>query len=197
MKVRCIDNWFYEHLLKRNEAYEVIRETSDSYIIVIEGLGYLCVDKERFEIIEEDKMKEVRIVRKLEDLDWLENGMGLRINACDVSDSEDYKDINVTIHMESWRVAEIKGPIEIKIEQLNSMGFKFEYKPLRSLVEVYKEMGKNSLCGYKKGVYGVALKDNGIYEICNSDYLLGQFIFEKEQAQKYADELNEIIGVGK
>lgn len=62
MKVRCVDNWMYEHLLKRNEIYDVIKETSDDYIIMIDRVGYVAVSKYKF-IVEEDKM-ETPILKK-------------------------------------------------------------------------------------------------------------------------------------
>lgn len=77
-----------------------------------------------------------RIVRKIEDLNGLENGMGLRILVCDASDTEDYKDISVSVYRDKWSVADIKGPIKNKLKDLKAMGFDFELE-LNSCVRLF------------------------------------------------------------
>ena len=192
MKVRCIDNWFYEHLLKRNETYEVIRETSDSYIIVIEGLGYLCVDKERFEIIEEDKMKEVRIVRKLEDLDGLENGIGLFI-AFDKKE----KTLSVVHGLKIlYKIdARIKSSLVHILEVCKSMGFEFEYKPLRTKDEVLADI-KRLACERSQDCRTMILQDvNTNKYFATDDYRTienEKKYFNEDIAHDLVNEINEI-----
>ncbi|WP_297638610.1 hypothetical protein [uncultured Clostridium sp.] len=193
MKVRCIDNWFYEHLLKRNEAYEVIRETSDSYIIVIEGLGYLCVDKERFEIIEEDKMKEVRIVRKLEDLDGLENGKGLFM-----AFNTKEKTLSIAYNFKIlYKVdTRIKSSIVHIFEIAKSMGFKFEYKPLRTKDEVLADI-KRLACERSRDCRTMILQDvntNKYFATDNYKTIENEKkYFNEDIAHDLVNEINELL----
>ncbi|MGL5717026.1 MAG: hypothetical protein ACRCX2_28680, partial [Paraclostridium sp.] len=147
--------------------------------------------------IKEDKMEEVRVVRKLEDLDGLENGMGLYIDSnLDVR----VKNKNMLICYGNDLMGERK---ENYLEALKAMGFKFEYKPLRSLEEVVEEI--SNLQNRKFSTerifnYYIDLDHNdNKYKVdyCDCYETLGAVYMTEEQARKYTNELNEIIGVGK
>ncbi|MGL5722904.1 DUF6501 family protein [Cetobacterium sp.] len=112
----------------KGKIYDV--ENSDLYFYYTRNdLGVLYkLSKDLFEIIKEDKM-ENRIVRKLEDLDGLENGMGLKIEW-----DRNLKTIDVNfgkIKTMYWSDMDLKNfGLELVLDQIKSMGFKFEYKPL-------------------------------------------------------------------
>ncbi|MGL5714517.1 MAG: hypothetical protein ACRCX2_15970 [Paraclostridium sp.] len=191
MKVICVDNHMCEFLLKRNETYVVVRETDDSYLIMVDRVGWISFDKDRFVIAKEEKMDQVRIVRKLEDLDRLENDKGLKVHWCEV-------DKCLEIYFNSRFIDRVFS-ID-RTDVLKAMGFKFEYKPLRSLEEVINEIeSMESLEFNINGNNFFIAKSHGSYYVENHNVIeiLGATFMEKEQAQKYADELNEIIGVGK
>lgn len=200
MRVKCVDNWFYEHLLGRNKIYEVIRETNDSYVIMVDRVGYVSVSKDKFIIYKEDKM-ENRIVRKLEDLDGLENGMGATAVYDEVNKrvrirtKEEYLGIGIA-HSDEY--SDLDGFLTV----MKVIGFKFKYKPLRTVEEVLEEIDNIKGLKYdneKSNWCIVFSEDSGFYS-CGADYKisrLGTKYMSEEQAQKYADELNEIIGVGK
>lgn len=146
----------------------------------------------------DEKLEQPKIIRKLKDLDGLKNDKGWELS---FESTDNFKDKG---YYQEWVRLDDKSNkgwfnafyelTDKTIDLLKTGGFEFEYKPLRKLTDVYKDMRDNSLCGYKNGVYGVSLREDGFYEICDSKYILGQYIYEKEVAQKYVDELNEIIG---
>lgn len=150
--------------------------------------------------IEEDKM-ENRIVRKLEDLDGLENGMGafveIKHNVANVLCKN--KEIFILIINSSNEYSDV----ETFLKTLKAMGFKFEFQKLRTVEEVLEDMKENSLNPYNdynyflfEVVYDKFSKDYGINDV-DSRFALGAYIFSQETAQKYADELNEIMRGGK
>lgn len=193
MKVKCIKNGCI--FTELGEVFEVEKETVYGYVVNT-NFGKLLVWKFDFEIVKEDKM-ENRIVRKLEDLDGLENGMGLRVVASDVSDFKDYKNISVSVYKGDCRIADIKGPAKKKLETLKSMGFKAEYKPLRTKEEVIAEMTAKTDNIFKEDrnydLYEVEfIKFTKLYKIRLAE-TVGAPVFVAGLAQKYADELNEIL----
>ncbi|MGL5714224.1 MAG: hypothetical protein ACRCX2_14485, partial [Paraclostridium sp.] len=153
---------------------------------IIEDLHMDC-----FEVI--SKVKEVRVVRKLEDLDGLDNGMGAKIYLTIQGE------LRVSVGGIKWFDPNVGG-VEIE-EVLKKLGFKFEYKPLRTIDQVKAEM--LSKCKeFKFNGFNYYIKyvqqDKRYYVSydCFND-ILGALYFDKETADKYCNELNEIIGVGK
>ncbi|MGL5724424.1 hypothetical protein [Cetobacterium sp.] len=183
----CKNCNFYENRLKTNNINVAKRIKEDkkeegfnaqNTTINIAVININCKDTPcmfAFEnYVKEDKM-ENRIVKKLEDLDGLENGMGLRVVVSDVSDSEDYKNISVSVYKVDCRIADIKGNAKKKLETLKSMGFKFEYKPL--------DKNEEKLEKILESVEDVEAKNN----------IRNIFKIQKE----FFEELKEIMGVGK
>lgn len=148
-----------------------------------------------FELIKEDKM-ENRIVRKLEDLCNMGNGMGL------------YIDSNLDVRLKDKKMQICCGSdfvntnLGVYLEVLKSMGFKFEYKPLRTEQEVKREILSLESLHFAQEKPNYYVGYNNLIDkylvICDSVNGHGLHIYmTEEQAKKYADELNEIIGVGK
>ncbi|MGL5717241.1 MAG: DUF6501 family protein [Paraclostridium sp.] len=195
IKVRCIKNNKGQNVseieLTLNKEYLVLEEDGERYYVennLGEKRGYF---KQRFEVIKEDKMEEVRIVRKLEDLDGLENRIGLYIDSnLDVR----VKNKNMLICYGNDLTGERK---ENYLEALKAMGFKFDYKPLRTKEEVKAEM--LSKCKeFKFNGYNYYIKyiqqDERYYVSydCFND-ILGALYFDKKTANEYCNELNEIL----
>ncbi|MGL4646050.1 MAG: DUF6501 family protein [Cetobacterium somerae] len=190
----------------KGKIYDV--ENSDFYFYYIcNDLGVLYkLSKDLFELIKEDKMEEVRVVRKLEDLDGLENGIGLVM----VFDTEkvvadiEIKTLSILRVFNSeilYKVdVEIKSSLESILETAKAMGFKFEYKPSKVVYEVIKEIKSLDSLTFKQGEFNYFVswyKGKYHVEAMRETFIIGVNYMTKEQAQKYADELNEIIGVGK
>lgn len=203
MRVKCIDNWMYEHLLKRNGIYKVIRETSDSYIIVVDRVGYVSVSKDKF-IIEEDKMEEIRVVRKLEDLDGLPNGFGAKIQR--IPDSIYMQVIVNGKSIHDFNTAEVSGENYFKeiVKNLKAMGFKIEYKPMRTEQEVKEEVveltkDRHSTKTYKFLILKHQTECSAENYYYYKNFYYGEIPFGKacwlteEEAKMYSKELNEII----
>ncbi|MGL5725781.1 hypothetical protein, partial [Cetobacterium sp.] len=118
--------------------------------------------------VKEDKMENI-IVRKLEDLDGLENGMGLYIDS----------NLDVRVKNKNMLICygnDLKGERkENYLEALKSMGFKFEYKPL--------DKNEEKLEKILESVEDDEAKNN----------IRNIFKIQKE----FFEELKEIMGVGK
>lgn len=194
MKVRCIDN--RDSILEIGKIYETF----------VDCTGYMIVDKNyynkrRFEIVEEDKMEQVKIVRKLEDLEGLKNGRGLKLEIKKDVRHGEYEDVLVLMCGGLGSLTfETNTPLSNEDSSLlKAMGFEFEYKPLRTVDEVLEEMKR----GQTKFVEGennfiVAMYEGAyIVHFFSHQEILGAIYLTKEQATKYRDELNEIIGVDK
>ncbi|MGL5753446.1 MAG: hypothetical protein ACRCXT_23075 [Paraclostridium sp.] len=138
----------------------------------------------------DEKLEQLKIIRKLKDLDGLENGSGLKVYWC-----EDDKCLEIYFNSRFIdRVFKLD-----KTDVLKAMGFKFEYKPLRTEQEVKKEiMNLESLPFTQEKVNYYVDYNNLIGKylvICDSVNGHGLHIYMiEETAQKYVDELNEIIG---
>lgn len=192
------------------ELFEPVKEevfNAQNTTINIAGININCKDTPcmfAFEnYVKEDKMEEVRIVRKLEDLDGLDNGMGL-VMAFDtkkvVADIK-IKTLSILSVFDSkilYKVdVEIKPFLESILEAAKSMGFKFKYKPLRTEEEVIAEMIAKTDNIFKEDrnydLYEVEfIKFTKHYKIRLAE-TVGAPVFVAGLAQKYADELNEIL----
>lgn len=200
MRVKCINNkdcfGFVYRGVTVGKDYEVIRIGEDY------GMGtnlYTITDDNGFSfthgisifrLIKEDKMEEIRVVRKLEDLCNVGNGMGLYIDSnLDVRS----KDKKMLICCGSDLV---KTNLGVYLEVLKSMGFKFEYKPLRTVKEVLNE-ARTKIVEFIPGIenYLLVKTSEGNYGVDRDVYLerIDSLYLHEGVAQKYADELNEII----
>ncbi|MEG2347282.1 MAG: hypothetical protein RSB50_06330 [Cetobacterium sp.] len=138
---------------------------------------------------------ENRIVRKLEDLRNMGNGIGL------------YIDSNLDVRLKDKKMLICCGSdlvntnLGVYLEVLKAMGFKFEYKPLRTVEEVLEEMKNNSKKFEKEGENFCIALDHDLKRYVAENYIyfevLGGVYLTKNDAQKYVNELNEIIGDGK
>ncbi|MGL5243838.1 MAG: hypothetical protein ACRC7R_01495 [Sarcina sp.] len=198
MKVRYIEN-FTNVKLTKYKIYDVLTECEEYFTIINDDGESQKYAKHYFLIVNNDETNKVMLVRKLEDLDGLENGMGLKLHWVI---NKDKIEMNFgEIRMFYWNKFDLeKLGLEGVFNQIKSMGFKFEYKPLRSLEEVMEEISnlnnKRSFDKNKMHNYYVCFdRDNGRYDInfCNSFEIIGLAFMRKETAQKYADELNEIL----
>lgn len=135
----------------------------------------------------------MKTIRKIEDLDWLENGKGLKV----FIDNNDktlsvgaYWDINL---ISGLALSEVDDNI---ISLIKAMGFEFEWKPKRELEEIiasYEEvefiMGENNWCITK-----VERDSYCWYRV--EEHFATQYIgakyYEKEDAIKIVNELNQI-----
>ncbi|MGL5753106.1 MAG: hypothetical protein ACRCXT_21365 [Paraclostridium sp.] len=156
----------------KNRYIKVTRDNEMEVLKVLEELGFVWIDNSKPTNF---KPLEVNIIP---------DSLLIRLGRCNI--------LSYFINMSCNKY--FIEDTEITLEELKSFLPNNIPKVIRKLTDVYKDMRDNSLCGYKNGVYGVSLREDGFYEICDSKYILGQYIYEKEVAQKYADELNEIIG---
>ncbi|MGL5714879.1 MAG: hypothetical protein ACRCX2_17820 [Paraclostridium sp.] len=144
----------------------------------------------------EDKMEEVRVVRKLEDLDKENNCNGIYLSYNKENGNLDMKYGKTTFCY--WTE---NDTVEVWVGVLKAMGFKFEYKPLRTKEEVKAEM--LSKCKEFKfngfNYYIKYVQQDKRYYVSYDCFnnILGALYFDKETANEYCNELNEIIGVGK
>lgn len=207
MKVRCMSNEWISKSVTVGKIYEVILIVKDCYEVIDDKGEKRLINKFRFEIVEEDKVEQVKIVRKLEDLDGLENGMGLVIKY----DTEkrmigEEKTLSILVGCNSEILCkidvEIKESLKSILKIAKSMGFEFEYKPLRTVEEIKNEIDSLKSIRFMLGEPNWFLSYDGEKNIYTPAYAakycsVCEKYMEKEKAQAYADELNEIIGYGK
>ncbi|MGL5191717.1 MAG: hypothetical protein ACRC7S_18910 [Cetobacterium sp.] len=150
--------------------------------------------------VKEDKMEEIRVVRKLEDLDGMENGIGLKLRIEKILEVDKVsKELTVCeingLKSLGWNFKDVDYNL---LTLIKSLGFKFEYKPLRTEQEVKKEIVSLKSLPFiqEKANYYVGYNSliNKYLVICDSVNGHGLHIYmTEEQAQKYTDELNEIL----
>ncbi len=140
----------------------------------------------------------VRVIRKLEDLDGLENRMGLSLQKQTDIRHGDYEEILCLMHNGLASLTfELSSSDTKYFSLLKAMGFDFEYKPIRTKEEVLEEiqsLGRSFEC--ENYNFFIELdRSEGKYQIetYGMSRVVGAKYFTEEQAKKYADELNEII----
>lgn len=201
MRVKCIsvkDSFLMEYKnVTVGKDYEVIGVSedysmgTDKYTIVDDNGLYFSHGISIFRLIKEDKM-EAKVVRKWEDLIGMENGFGLTID-------ENLDVVRKGFHGYYLRKEEL-FTFEGYLGSIKCMGFKFDYKPLRTVHEVIQEIKSLKSLTFKQGKlnYFVSCYEGKYHvEAMRETFIIGVNYMTKEQAQKYADELNEIIGVEK
>lgn len=163
--------------------------------------NYYSERKNKLKIEESNEVKRVKIVRKMEDLMGLENGNGLYTQERDVIREGEYITVLVVMFKgEGFYEFEYGEPRQEDLAFLKAMGFEFEYKPLRTIDEVLEEIEdlqhERFLCGDENYFVSLDVEKNK-YEVSYNRYYknITCVYLKKETAQKYADELNEIIGV--
>ena len=145
--------------------------------------------------------KTLKIIKKLKDLDGLKNDKGWELS---FESTDNFKDKG---YYQEWVRLDDKSNkgwfnafyelTDKTIDSLKASGFKFEYKPLRKLEEVFNEMySLNPFKKYGFDTYSICgnVEGNGYFIYKNTSIGVIGYSFDKETAQKYADELNEILG---
>ncbi|MGL5712632.1 MAG: hypothetical protein ACRCX7_09990 [Cetobacterium sp.] len=199
MRVKCI-NKGKSTILEVGEEYEVFEEVEGKYLILTKLIGTMLYLKEYFEIIKEDKVEEVRVVRKLEDLEGLPNGFGLKLNWNeDEKRIESKKDHNIVHWITTGDIRNLGAEYCFNI--IKSLGFRFEYKPLRTIEEVVAEMRTKEIQFTFNGdncyIKHVASYNKYYVSYDCHDNIIGAIYLDKETASKYCIELNEILKGGK
>lgn len=199
MRVRCIDKG-RSTILEVGEEYEVCEEVGDKYLIPTKWIGAVLYLKKYFEIIEEDKMEEIRVIRKLEELEGLQNGFGLKLNWNEYEKRiESKKDHDIVYWITTEDIRNLGTEYCFNI--IKSLGFKFEYKPLRTIEEVIAEMRTKEIQFTFNGdnwyVKHVASYNKYYVSYDCHDNIIGTIYLDKETAAKYCIELNEILKGGK
>lgn len=146
----------------------------------------------------EMEKKEIRVVRKLEDLDGVKNGMGL-IMKYDTEKLLDIKRKTLSILVEHnseilYKVdVEIKTSLKYILEIAKSMGFKFEYKPLRT-EEIMNDLIEKEF-KFGEGNFLLIKLENGKWDYMNntSYYLPDKKYYTLESVKKVVKELNELL----
>lgn len=161
----------------------------------LEEEGKLRINKSS-KIYSGEGYTETRIVRKLEDLDGLENGMGafveIKHNVANVLCKN--KEIFILIINSSNEYSDV----ETFLKTLKAMGFKFEFQKLRTVEEVLEEITKLDGKFSEERVFNYYIDldhNDNKYKVdyCDRYETLGTIYMSAETAQKYADELNEIM----
>ncbi|MGL5189485.1 MAG: hypothetical protein ACRC7S_07510 [Cetobacterium sp.] len=149
----------------------------------------------------DEKLEQPKVIRKLKDLDGLKNDKGWELS---FESTDNFKDKG---YYQEWVRLDDKSNkgwfnafyelTDKTIDLLKIGGFEFEYKPLRKLEEVRDEI--KSIKSLEFNMDGdnffIAKTDKEYYvENYNLIDILGVIYMQKEQAQKYVDELNEIVG---
>lgn len=151
------------------------------------------------EIKEDSKVENVKVIRKLEDFDGLENGMGLRfeiLRECYNGDIYDFLILTTEEkEFQRWNLKYQKHLISCFVF-FKAMGFEFEYKPLRTKEEVLKDMErlsceKSDSC--KTMVFWVKKDKKYIATDDVRTPLNAKVYFNDNVANDFANELNEII----
>lgn len=143
--------------------------------------------------------EENKIVKKLKDLDGLKNGMGLimKYDTEKVFDIEE-KTLSILVehNLEILYKVDVEMITSLKhiLEIAKSMGFKFEYKPLRTKEEIMKDLVEKE---FKFGDENFILiqRVNGKYEymLNTSYYTLDTKYYTKDSIKRVVEELNELI----
>lgn len=146
--------------------------------------------------------KTPKIIKKLKDLDGLKNDKGWELS---FESTDNFKDKG---YYQEWVRLDDKSNkgwfnsfyelTDKTIDLLKTGGFEFEYKPLRKLEEVIEEMKLKTESIFKEDInydlYEVEyIKFTKHYKIRLAE-TVGAPVFVAGLAQKYADELNEILG---
>lgn len=146
----------------------------------------------------EIKKEEIRVVRKLEDLEGFKNGMGLimKYGTEKVLDIE-RKTLSILVehNLEILYKVDIKIKTSLKhiLEIAKSMGFKFEYKPLRT-EEIMNDLIEKEF-KFGEGNFLLIKLENGKWDYMNntSYYLPDKKYYTLESVKRVVKELNESL----
>lgn len=131
----------------------------------------------------------MKIIRRLEDFDGLENGKGLRLVFAQFNS---HREIRVELNNRTIELFDVsEKPIKKELfEMLNAFGFDYKYK--RTLNEILEENPADTFVYFRKN-YSIWKDVNGIYKVFSSGFyeLVGAIYYNDfEKAQAICDELN-------
>ncbi|MGL5718572.1 MAG: hypothetical protein ACRCX2_36545 [Paraclostridium sp.] len=147
--------------------------------------------------VEEEKeiKEEVRVVRKLEDLDGLENGNGLKISS--IKDNMNRYTIRTIMPESKSIITEwVIDKIEHVFDKLKYMGFKFEYNPPKSKEEIIQDviLSARKKCSNHRNIILFDVNKNKY--IFTDNYANIQDVgvyYTEDLAEKFCNELNEAL----
>lgn len=164
-----------------------------SFVVPLEFL--IKIDEEK-----EIKKEEVRVVRKLENLDGLKNDKGWELS---FESTDNFKDKG---YYQEWVRLDDKSDkgwfnafyeLSTKtIDFLISSGFKFEYKPLRTEEEIMNDLVEKEF-KFGEGNFILIKLENGKWDYMNNiSYCIpGKRYYTLESAKKVVKELNELFDI--
>lgn len=187
-RVRCLETDTAVGLHRGNE-YTIKQIENSGYYVYLEGMDNLCLRASRFEKVEEDKVKKIS---KWEDLDGLENGMGLKL----FIKNQELEILfgNTISNYEFDKHYSLKNIIEI----LKAMGFKIEYHKKKTVAEVVKEFEKKDRqfevddANYCLS-FDHKINKWSIWKYCEVS-MFGAKYYAKEVAEEFLKALNEAEG---
>ncbi|MEG3013135.1 MAG: hypothetical protein RR795_01585 [Cetobacterium sp.] len=148
--------------------------------------------------INDEKKKEIKIIKKLEDLDGLKNKKGWELS---FQSDDNFKDkgyyqkwIRIDEKNDKGWFSAIYRLNEQSVERLKGLGFEFEYKPLRSEEEIMNDLIEKKF-KFGEGNYILIKHEHGFYDYKNNItfYTPGQKYYSLESLKKVIAELNEIL----
>lgn len=162
-----------------------------SFVVPLEFL--IKVDGEK-----EMKKEEIRVVRKLEDLDGLKNKKGWELS---FESDDNFKDkgycqewIRLDEKNDKGWFSAIYRLNEESVERLKGLGFEFEYKSLRTEKEIMNDLIEKDF-KFGEGNFLVIKLENGKWDYMNntSYYLPDKKYYTLESVKKVVKELNELL----
>lgn len=203
IKVKCINSRGLNGALTKGKVYEVINSWSDFYIVINDNGIQDTYAKNRFEVVEEITVhigldigisepiiiQEIRVIRKLQDLDEENNNSGFWLSYSPECDE----------HYEGLGVIGENGDtgifiVESDLWMLKGMGFKFKYEPLRNEKQIMNDLVEKEF-KFGEGNYILIKHEHGYYDYMNnmSFYTPGQKYYSLESLKKVVKELNELL----
>lgn len=202
IKVRCINSKGLNGALTKGKVYEVINSWSDFYIIINNNGIQDTYAKNRFEIVEEITVhtgldigisepiiQQTRVVRKIEELDGLENGMGLKLRYVPSTDSV-FEYLELFLNDKDTQHEFYKDEIYV----LKHMGFKFEFKKYKTEKEIMNDLVEKEF-KFGEGNFLLIKLENGKWDYMNntSHYVPDKKYYTLESAKVVVKELNELL----
>ena len=203
IKVKCINSRGLNAALTKGKVYEVINSWSDFYIIINNNGIQDTYAKNRFEVVEETRIhigidigisepitiQEIRLIRKLQDLDEENNNSGFWLSYSPECDE----------HYEGLGVIGENGDtgifiVESDLWMLKGMGFKFKYEPLRSEKQIMNDLVEKEF-KFGEGNFLLIKLENGKWDYMNntSYYVPDKKYYTLESAKIVVKELNELL----
>ncbi|MHA4986999.1 DUF6501 family protein [Cetobacterium somerae] len=203
IKVRCINSKGLNGALTKGKVYEVINSWSDFYIVINNNGIQDTYAKNRFEVVEEITVhigvdigisepiiQQTIVVRKIEELDGLENGMGLEVEI--LLGYDRVRTIRVIANNNEY----VQGNLDVEgaCNLLKAMGFKLDYKPKRTEEEIMSDLIEKEF-KFGEGNFLLIKLENGKWDYMNntSHYVPDKKYYTLDSAKIVVKELNELL----